>query len=124
MNPANRATPFKPISKAAAAEVLGVSTKTIDNYIKAGLLPAPRPFGGRELWHPDVFYARLHNALMPLDAGQSDAPAIAPAVPRAEARAASREKRADSRVRDLPPLARQKERQARRLSAMNREDEP
>ena len=124
MNPENRATPFKPVSKADAAEVLGVSTKTIDNYIKSGFLPAPRPFGGRELWHPDVFYARLHDALMPLDAGQSDGRAIAPAVPPAEARATGREKRTDSRARDLPPLVRQKERQARRLSAMNREDEP
>lgn len=42
--------PFKPVSKADAAEVLGVGcTKTIDNYIKDGLLPQPVRFAGREL---------------------------------------------------------------------------
>lgn len=65
MNANPSPVPFKPVSKADAAELLGVSAKSIDNYIKAGLLPPPRPFGGRDLWHPDIFFARLRDALMP-----------------------------------------------------------
>lgn len=56
--------PFKPVSKADAAEVLGVGcTKTIDNYIKDGLLPQPVRFAGRDLWHPDDFYGHLSSKL-------------------------------------------------------------
>ena len=37
-------TPFKPVSKPDAAELLGVSTKTIDNYIRAGSQGRARQF--------------------------------------------------------------------------------
>lgn len=52
-------TPFKPLTKADAAQVLGVCTKSIDNYIRDGLLPQPARFAGRDLWHPDDFYGFL-----------------------------------------------------------------
>lgn len=46
---------FKLVTKADVAQVFGVCTKTIDNYIRDGLLPAPTPFASREYWHPEVF---------------------------------------------------------------------
>jgi hypothetical protein len=122
MNPSNSATPFKPVSKADAAEVLGVSTKTIDNYIKSGLLPAPRPFGGRELWHPDVFYARLHGALMPSPAGQPGGPTIESPVLPSDPVVDIRRKAAGKRARDSSPMVRQKQRAADKLSELNGND--
>ena len=56
-------TPFKPLTKADAAQVLGVCTKSIDNYIRDGLLPQPARFAGRDLWHPDDFYGFLSAKL-------------------------------------------------------------
>jgi len=55
--------PFKPVTKADAAQVLGVCTKSIDNYIRDGLLPQPARFAGRDLWHPDDFYGFLSAKL-------------------------------------------------------------
>lgn len=55
--------PFKPVTKADAAQVLGVCTKSIDNYIRDGLLPKPARFAGRDLWHPDDFYGFLSAKL-------------------------------------------------------------
>lgn len=55
--------PFKPVTKADAAQVLGVCTKSIDNYIRDGLLPQPARFAGRDLWHPDDFYGFLSAQL-------------------------------------------------------------
>jgi predicted DNA-binding transcriptional regulator AlpA len=39
---------FKLLTKADAAAVFGVCTKTIDNYIREGLLPPPVPFASRD----------------------------------------------------------------------------
>lgn len=55
--------PFKPVTKADAAQVLGVCTKSIDNYARDGLLPQPARFAGRDLWHPDDFYGFLSAKL-------------------------------------------------------------
>ena len=56
--------PFMPVLKADAAKLLRVCTKTIDNYILQGLLPKPKRFGMREMWHPDVFYAQFGSVLL------------------------------------------------------------
>lgn len=50
-------TPYKPITKEAAAELLSVSKRTIDNWISDGKLPMPTSIGRRVYWHPDVFRA-------------------------------------------------------------------
>jgi hypothetical protein len=119
MSAATSTVPFKPVSKADAAETLGVSTKTIDNYIKSGLLPAPRPFGGRELWHPDIFYSCLHDALMPAPGSpagaRSSEPSAAPFVPAVDAGP----KPGGKRLRDSSPMVRQKQRQAGVLDDLN-----
>ena len=46
---------LKLLTKADAADILGVCTRTIDNYIRDGILPAPKPLGSREYWHPLAF---------------------------------------------------------------------
>ena len=55
--------PFKPLSKADVADILGVTVRTIENHVAAGILPAPAEIGNRRYWHPDVFYAWLERAL-------------------------------------------------------------
>ena len=82
MNPAESPKAFKPISKAFAADLLGVSTKTIDNYIRDALLPLPRPFGGREPWHPGDFYRHLDARLeATTETAYSDSASTMPAKP-------------------------------------------
>lgn len=51
------------MTKEHVADVLGVSIRTIENLVKAGKMPAPGHIGGRVLWHPDVFYTWLDEAL-------------------------------------------------------------
>ncbi|WP_365782259.1 helix-turn-helix domain-containing protein [Oryzomicrobium sp.] len=48
-------TPYKLVTKEAAAELLCVSKRTIDNWISDGTLPMPTNIGRRVYWHPDVF---------------------------------------------------------------------
>lgn len=53
------ANAFKPLSKEDLAEVLGVSIRTIENWVNEGILPAPTKLGNRVYWHPNLFYAWL-----------------------------------------------------------------
>ena len=111
------APPFKPVSKPDAAALLGVSTKTIDNYIRAGLLPPPRPFGGRELWHPDCFFAVLRDALM-TPASAVQAPAASEDGPTLCSVVASKRARRGSEM-DSSAMVRQQQRQAELLGRLN-----
>lgn len=43
----NAATAFKPLSKEDIADVLGVSIRTIENWVNEGILPAPTKLGNR-----------------------------------------------------------------------------
>ena len=54
---------FTPLSKQDVAGVLGVSIRTVENFVARGRMPAPAHIGARVLWHPDVFYAWLDYAL-------------------------------------------------------------
>lgn len=121
MNAATPSAPFKPVSKNDAAELLGVSTKTVDNYIKAGLLPLPRPFGGRELWHPDIFFACLRDALMPSTSSDSGEVAKPLQAPREQVGGAPNPT-ARELANDSSPIVRQKQRQAELLSRLNAND--
>ena len=51
--------PFSPLTKQDIAQVLNVTTRTIENWTAAGIVPAPTTLGGRVFWHPDTFYAWL-----------------------------------------------------------------
>jgi predicted DNA-binding transcriptional regulator AlpA len=54
---------FIPLSKQDVAGILGVSIRTIENFVARGRMPAPAHIGARVLWHPDVFYSWLDQAL-------------------------------------------------------------
>lgn len=57
------AAPFKPLTKDDIAEILGVSTRTIEIWVGQRTIPAPTPIGSRVFWHPDVFYSWLDQHL-------------------------------------------------------------
>lgn len=54
---------FKPLTKDDIAEVLGVSLRTVENWVNEGTLPAPRKLGNRVYWHPNTFYGWLDRYL-------------------------------------------------------------
>ena len=56
-------TPFKPLSKEDLADVLGVSIRTVENWVNDGTLPSPTKLGNRVYWHPGIFYAWLDRRL-------------------------------------------------------------
>lgn len=60
----SEAVSFKPMSRDDVAAVLGVSLRTIDNWIGDGSLPAPAKLGNRSYWHPVAFYGWLDRRLM------------------------------------------------------------
>lgn len=55
----NNTVAFRPLKKDDLAEVLGISQRTVDNWVTEGVLPAPTKLGNRVYWHPNVFYAWL-----------------------------------------------------------------
>lgn len=54
---------FKPLSRDDVAAVLGVSTRTLENWVNDGTLPSPAKIGNRVYWHPNIFYAWLDRRL-------------------------------------------------------------
>lgn len=54
---------FTPLTKQAVADSLGISIRSVENWINDGLLPAPAKLGNRVYWHPDVYYAWLSHRL-------------------------------------------------------------
>ena len=54
---------YQPITKERAAEILGVSKRTIDNFLADSTLPRPTYIGRRVYWHPTVFYGWLDARL-------------------------------------------------------------
>lgn len=65
-------TPFTPITKENAAQILAVSVRTIDYYVRDGRMPAPVHLGRRAYWHPDVFFAWLDQALREPDGSMTE----------------------------------------------------
>ena len=55
--------PYVPITKEAAASILSVSKRTIDNWLADGTIVEPYAIGRRVYWHPDVFYRWLNERL-------------------------------------------------------------
>lgn len=54
---------YEPITKEAAAAILSVSKRTIDNWLADGTIVEPSTIGRRIYWHPDIFYAWLNDRL-------------------------------------------------------------
>jgi len=76
----NQHPAFKPLTKDCVAGVFGVSTRTIENWVNEGLMPAPVCLGNRVFWHPDVFYSWLDQRLRVLP---NEMPVRVPHVERA-----------------------------------------
>lgn len=55
--------PFVPLTKEAVAAILDCTTRTIENMVNSGELPAPVRIAGRVFWHPEVFYIWLDGLL-------------------------------------------------------------
>ena len=55
---------FTPLTKQAVADVLGISVRSVENWISDGTLPAPVKLGNRVYWHPDVFFGWLSRRLL------------------------------------------------------------
>lgn len=84
----NTAAPFKPLTKDDIADVLGVSSRTIENWVNDGTLPTPKRLGNRVYWHPGVFFGWLEQRLVSDDDATpsallaSESPRQQPTVPR------------------------------------------
>lgn len=50
------------MTKAEVAELLRVTPRTIESYVKRGDLGAPSKIGGRVLWRRAVIHAQLENS--------------------------------------------------------------
>ncbi|AJY41621.1 helix-turn-helix domain-containing protein [Burkholderia humptydooensis] len=75
---------FTPLTKQAVADVLGISVRSVENWINDGTLPAPVKLGNRVYWHPDVFFGWLSRRLLEPVAewtGERVAPAHRPPKP-------------------------------------------
>jgi predicted DNA-binding transcriptional regulator AlpA len=62
---------FKPLTKDDVADVLGVSLRTIENWVSDEILPAPKKLGNRVYWHPNIFYTWLEHRLTSEDANDA-----------------------------------------------------
>ncbi|WP_374710117.1 helix-turn-helix transcriptional regulator [Burkholderia thailandensis] len=69
---------FTPLTKQAVADVLGISVRSVENWINDGTLPAPVKLGNRVYWHPDVFFGWLSRRLLEPVAEVTRAPALTP----------------------------------------------
>jgi len=105
---------FKPLTKEDVADVLGVSLRTVDNWVNDGTLIAPRKIGNRVYWHPRTFYAWLDQALSAPAAGEEPAkpdtsaggqpPSANTTPPKTKAAASSRSESDAIRARDRAEL--------------------
>ncbi len=66
---------FVPMTKEDVSQVLRISIRTVENLVSSGAMPEPGRIGGRVLWHPEVFYIWLDQALRTkLDVGAISEP--------------------------------------------------
>ena len=54
---------FVPLTKQAVADMLGISVRSVENWVNEAILPAPAKLGNRVYWHPDVFFGWLSQRL-------------------------------------------------------------
>ena len=54
---------FKALCKVDIADVLGVSIRTVENWVGEGKVPRPVSLGNRVYWHPVLFFEWLDQHL-------------------------------------------------------------
>jgi hypothetical protein len=110
---------FKLVTKADAAAIFGVCTKSIDNYIKQGLLPPPVQFMSKEYWHPEEFKAILDQIFKrPTGRDMTDAETEKSGTIKS-AIAANSSQKGSARLRDSSAAVRQEARQSEKLKMLN-----
>ncbi len=73
---------FTPLTKQAVADSLGISIRSVENWINDGTLPAPVKLGNRVYWHPDVYFGWLSRRLQEAPVAESEpVPSELPLVP-------------------------------------------
>ncbi|NKI93888.1 helix-turn-helix domain-containing protein [Rhizobacter sp. SG703] len=117
-------TVSKLVTKADAAAVFDVCTRTIDNYIRDERLPQPVQFGSREYWHPAEFEDFLTRTFRRTSGPSSDHPStteeLAPAQKgKPQASAPKPRPKAGAKSSDSNAVVRQQARQEARLRALN-----
>lgn len=119
LSPAPQAYPgaFKPLSREDVAGILGISIRTLENWVKQGRLPAPASIAGRRYWHPERFYAALDamlqqgneqgslSSLIPPAAHAGPAVAKSPKVPSSTAGQRARQSSQDTSLAMLRDAA-------------------
>ena len=73
--------PFTPLTKDDVAQVLGITPRTVENWVDQGNMPRPACIGNRVYWHPELFYVWLDQRLRVLSAGQSESIEVIPRKP-------------------------------------------
>lgn len=115
---------FRLVTRADVAQMFGVCVKTVDNYIKDGLLPQPVQFASREYWHPDDIRSFMDATFKRTSSQPLTLPAQTPDETRAPLRSArtptgATPKPATGSSRDIHPTARAKARQHSALQRLN-----
>lgn len=101
-------TAFKLVTKADAAFTFDVCIRTIDKYIRIGLLSPPTAVGAKEYWHPEDFLTEVDRLLGRNRPEPQTSAATPGSVPKAPTR------------KDSSAAHRQKSRQVSKLSELNR----
>lgn len=115
------ANDLKLVTKDIAAEVFSVSVKTIDNYIKDGLLPPPRRFVSKEYWHPDDFRDFVDRTFRTSSHLESavDAPTEVPPDTTTGPEPLGAQRNSRGRSKDTSPLVRERVRRQDLLERLN-----
>jgi hypothetical protein len=116
-------TNFRLVTSADAATVFGVSVKTINNYIRDGLLRSVH-FGSRDYWHPldfEAYLARTFRRDPDAIQGSSGTPeAPSASEPFAAEASAPKPRTKPAASRDSSTVVRQQARPREKLRALNR----
>lgn len=98
------AVPFKPLTKDDIADVLGISLRTVENWVNEGTLLPPKKIGNRVYWHPSAFYAWLDRCLGESVADATSTPAAQGGNEAGGAKATPRKKDAKEAKTELASL--------------------
>ncbi len=102
-------TEFRPLTKEDIAQVLGVSLRTVENWVNDGTLVAPGKIGSRVYWHPRSFYEWLDRTLSatagcaaaaePMQVAGAPEPLPASRIPNPKGTKTAKEKAESARLR-------------------------